>query len=116
MLDQEAKRSYRERARELHEELEEAHRFNDAGRAERIEQELRFLTRELARAIGLFGQDRLNGSSGERARLRVTFAIKSAINKIASNHFTLARHLESSIKTGRFCTYRPDAEDLHWEL
>jgi len=71
MLDQEAKHSYRERARELCEELEEAHRFNDAGRAEKIEQELRFLTRELGRAIGLFGQDRVNGSSAERARLRV---------------------------------------------
>lgn len=116
MLDQEAKHSYRERARELRQELEEAHRFNDAGRAEKIEQELRFLTRELARAIGLFGHDRENGSSGERARLRVTFAIKSAINKIASSHITLARHLESSIRTGRFCTYRPDAEELHWEL
>jgi hypothetical protein len=116
MLDREAKEAYRSRARGLREELVEAQRFNDIGRAEKIEQELRFLTRELASAVGLFGRDRANGSSGERARLRVTFAIKSSIRRISVHHESLARHMDSSIKTGRFCVYRPENNGAGWEL
>ncbi len=116
LLDREAKQSYRERARELREELEEAIRFNDTGRAEKIEEELRFLTRELARAVGLSGRDRTTGSTSERARLRVTFVIKSAISKIAEHHQSLARHLERTIKTGGYCVYRPEEQDSQWEL
>jgi tetratricopeptide (TPR) repeat protein len=110
------KQSYRDLARELRDERETAIRSNDTRRVEKIDNELRLLTRDLARAIGLYGQDRFDGSSGERARLRVAFAIKSAIGKIATPHPDLARHLASSIKTGKFCVYRSDSKDPGWEL
>ncbi len=115
LLDSAARRSYRERARELREELEEARKFNDLGRVMRHEEELQFLTRELAKAVGLFGRDRASGSSHERARLRVTNAIKSAITLITAYHAPLGSHLNKTIKTGFYCAYRPDVR-LDWEL
>jgi hypothetical protein len=114
LLDSAAKDSYRERARDLREELEQARQFNDLGRVAKVEEELQFLTRELARAINLFGRDRAHGSSAERARLRVTNAIKYAITRITTEHEPLALHLNKTIKTGFYCVYRPDVR-LDWE-
>ena len=117
MIDPEAKRSYQARARELRQDLDEAKLNNDPGRVESLGLELRFLMRELARAVGLYGRDRASVSSNERARLRVTNAIKSAIAELSLHHADLARHLEASIKTGLFCSYRPSADStVVWEL
>jgi hypothetical protein len=115
VLDSAAKHSYRERARELREELAEAQRFNDLGRIAQIEQELQFLTRELAKAVNLFGRDRMSGSADERARVRVTGAIKYAVARLTRQHRPLALHLGKNIKTGFYCTYRPEVR-LDWEL
>jgi hypothetical protein len=104
MIDPEAKQAYQARARELRQELNEAKSLNDLGRIESLEQELRFLTRELARAVGLYGRDRANISSNERARLRVTNAIRSAISAVSIHHPLLANHLETSIRTGLSCS------------
>lgn len=93
-----------------------ADRLNDGGRTKSLEEDQRALTAQWAPVNGLVGVDRLSTSAGERARLRVTFAIKSAIGRIAANHALLAHHLESSIKTGRFCVYRVDAGSPRWEL
>jgi hypothetical protein len=78
-LDHCAKLAYRQRIQELREESEEAHSFNDLERAAKIDEEIRFITCELARAIGLGGRDRKTVSPAERARLRVTNAIRWAI-------------------------------------
>jgi len=117
MIDPEAKRSYQTRVRELRQELNEATSNNDLGRVESLEQELRFLMRELARAVGLYGRDRASVSSNERARLRVTNAIRSAISEVSLHHPALASHLGISIRTGLFCAYRPNPDSsVHWEL
>ena len=42
--------------------------------------------REMARAVGLGGRDRRAGSAAERARLNVTRAIKSALQKISEHN------------------------------
>src|SRR6185437_2074157 len=57
-LDAQAKRSYRARLHELREHLDEARSFNDSHRASLLEEEIAFLARELARAVGLRGSDR----------------------------------------------------------
>ena len=51
-LDAKAKASYRERLRDLREEREEASSLGDLGRLSKIEDEIEFLSRELARAVG----------------------------------------------------------------
>jgi hypothetical protein len=45
----------------------------------------------------------------------VTWRIRSAIQKIASAHQTLGRHLANSIHTGLFCSYTPEKE-IDWKI
>jgi len=107
ILDREAKRSYRERLREIRAELEEFRDDNDFEHALKLEEEQDFLTRELSRAIGLFGRDRKFGSESERARKRVSIAITRAIRLISLHDEHFGRYLERSISTGNLCCYTP---------
>jgi tetratricopeptide (TPR) repeat protein len=105
VLDDDAKRAYRVRVRQLDEELEEARSSGNEQAALKIEEELCFLTREIARAVGLFGRDRRAGSEVERARVRVTNSIKFAIGRIAEDHPTLGAYFQKTIRTGANCSY-----------
>jgi pimeloyl-ACP methyl ester carboxylesterase/class 3 adenylate cyclase len=108
VLDDAAKRAYRERIAELEVEIEEAQRWNDLERSARAEGELDALTRELARAVGLGGRDRRAASDSERARVSVTKAVRSAVRRLEDQHPELGRHLSLAVRTGTFCTYDPD--------
>jgi hypothetical protein len=107
MLDDAAKRAYRERLQSLDEDLEEAERFHDVERAAQLRQEREFLGAELARAVGLGGRDRRASNASERARVNVTRAIRGAVKAIAEHDARLGHHLEACIRTGVFCAYRP---------
>lgn len=107
-LDQSAKSSYRERLHELRDELREAKSFNDLGRISKIENEIEFISRELARAVGLGGRDRKACSETERARIRVTMAVKSTVKKITKQHPWLGRSLAHSLRTGNFCSFESE--------
>jgi non-specific serine/threonine protein kinase len=109
VLDDKAKAAYRQRLEELAEELEEAERWADIGRADRARTEIDALTDQLASAVGLGGRDRRAASEVERARVNVTKAIRAAISRMAPYDPTLAHHLERSVRTGAFCSYSPDA-------
>jgi AAA ATPase domain len=106
-LDAKAKASYRQRLRDLREDREEANSLGDLGRLSRIEVEIEFLSRELARAVGLGGRDRRVGSELERARLRVTNAVRSAIKKTRTQCPELGQFLSKSIRTGCVCSFEP---------
>jgi hypothetical protein len=108
VLDAAAKSAYKKRLSELHEELEEARSFNDPVRAERAQEEIDALVQALSAAVGLGGRDRKPTSTAERARLNVTRAIKSSMEKIGQNNAALGQHLNLSINTGTFCSYTPD--------
>jgi hypothetical protein len=56
VLDPQARAAYRQRLRDLQAELAEAQSFNDAGRSEKLQDEIAFLTQELAQAVGLGGR------------------------------------------------------------
>ncbi len=116
-LDRVAKVAYRHRLGELRADLEEAERFNDVGAAARAHEEIEFLTAELAAATGLGGRDRESGSHVERARVLVTVRIRSAIKKIEQCEPALGRHLATTIKTGRLCSYNPEVRQrIVWTL
>lgn len=51
--------------------MSEAEDWNDAGRRERLAEEVAQLEREIARATGLGGRERRAGSAVERARVNV---------------------------------------------
>jgi hypothetical protein len=110
VLDDQARRAYRARLRDLEAELAEAEEANDPGRTERLEEEKERLLDEMRKATGLGGRDRKMGDAAERARSAVTWRIRNAIKKLETAHPTLARHLDHSIKTGVFCSYVPEKE------
>lgn len=117
VLDDEAKAAYRARLRDLSETLSEAEEWNDVRRAEAARVEVQTLERELARAVGLGGRDRLVGSSAERARQTVTKAIKAAVERIGRHDPELAAHLEATVRTGISCSYEPpDPDPFTWRL
>jgi tetratricopeptide (TPR) repeat protein len=116
LLDATAKAAYKARLKELEEELEEAERFNDPARAANARHERDFLVSELARAVGLGGRDRRAASHAERARLNATRAIRAAMANLGRANPALGRHLSSTIRTGRYCSYTPDPRTpITWE-
>jgi tetratricopeptide (TPR) repeat protein len=115
-LDAQAKKSYRMRLNELKTELLEARRFNDQERVWKLEQEASFLTHELTRAVGLGGRDRTGVSEVERARLRVTNAIKFAILRVSKYHPALGQHFRKYVFTGYFCLYGTEPSSTVWRV
>jgi hypothetical protein len=117
MLDADAKAAYRRRLGELRDELDEAKEAANEQRIAAAEEEIDALARELARAVGRGGRDRRAASSTERARLSVSRAIKAAIARVTKNDPKLGAHLASTIRTGTFCSYRPNPRDpVSWRL
>jgi tetratricopeptide (TPR) repeat protein len=117
MLDDQAKVTYRRRLSELQEELEEAKERGNVERAERAEEEIDALTRELSRAVGLGGRSRRAASASERARQSVTKTVKAVLGRIAQSDATLGNIFSRCIKTGIFCSYQPDPDStIAWEF
>jgi non-specific serine/threonine protein kinase len=108
VLDEQAKASYRTRLLELEEDLTEATSWADAGRVARINAEIEFLTHELTGALGLHGRDRKAASDAERARVNITRAIHSTLERIRKYNRELAEHLDVTVHTGMYSAYRPD--------
>ena len=108
VLDATARRAYEDRIRELQAEIDEAEADHDLGRADRAQVEFDALVEQLASALGLGGRARRGGSTAERARSAVTHRIRSTIRKLGAAHPDLGRHLEASIRTGTYCSYRPE--------
>jgi tetratricopeptide (TPR) repeat protein len=108
MLDARAKAAYRRRLAEIEEDVGEARALGDPERAARAELEREFLVRELARAVGLGGRDRLAGAASERARVSVTRALRQALARIREHAPLLGQHLDRAVSTGTYCAYTPD--------
>lgn len=108
VLDEHAKAAYRARLHELEDDLAEATSWSDSGRVTKIREEMEFLTAELTSALGLGGRDRRAVSQAERARVNVTRAIRSAVQRIHAHNSHLGDHLDATLHTGTFCVYRPD--------
>ncbi len=116
-LDARARAELRGRVEDLRREIEEAERFHDLGRLTALRDEFDFLTRELARAVGLGGRARRAVSVDERARVNVTKVIRTALRRITEQSPALGQHLEHAIHTGTTCSYRPDPRaQVMWKL
>jgi predicted ATPase len=108
VLDERARADYRRRMGELREEAELAAAAGDDARAEAARRELETLTEAIAAAFGLGGRPRRAGDLAERARSTVTARMRSAVTRIEESHPALGRHLRNSVRTGTFCSYRPE--------
>jgi tetratricopeptide (TPR) repeat protein len=114
ILDVTAKRAYRERLQDLRQDLDEAERFHDIGTAARLRSEMAFITEQLTAGLRLDGKPRRANSAAERARVNVRNSITSALNLIRTQDKPLWRHFNNALKTGTFCSYHPDSQEL-WE-
>jgi hypothetical protein len=115
VLDDRAKREYRRRIGELEADIAEAEQDHDDERAARAREELDTFVTELTRAVGLGGRDRRAPDAHERARQAIRARIRWAIDRITADHPTLGRHLEASVRTGTFCSYRPE-RPTSWDV
>jgi hypothetical protein len=115
VLDDRARAAYRDRLAELQEDLDDAEQANDPERAARARAELDFLAGELASAYGLGGRARRTGDPTERARKAVAERIRASIARVKGVHPELGRHFENTIRTGTFCSYRPELH-VDWKL
>ncbi len=116
LLDAPARTAYRKRIAALRASMEEAHSRGDASAEDQAEEELRFLTRELAAAVGLGHRPRRAGDTAERARLSVTKAIKAAIARVEDHSPALGAHLRATVRTGTYCSYTPPGDGFSWQL
>jgi hypothetical protein len=58
-----------------------------------------------------------DSATNERARVRVTHAIRHTLRRIETHHAELNEHLRATIKTGTSCAYLPDPRKaVRWEL
>ena len=107
VLDEQARRAYRERLTELAGEIDDAEQKADAGRLAKARREKAMLEDELGRAIGLGGRSRKECSATERARVNVQRRIKDAILRIQEVDADVGRFLARAVRTGTFCCFRP---------
>jgi hypothetical protein len=115
VLDDRARDAYRARIVDLQEDLDEAEAGHDPERAARARAEMDLLAGELAAAYGLGGRPRKAGDAAERARKAVAERIRASLARVLSAHPALGRHLGNSIRTGIFCSYRPETP-VDWKL
>jgi hypothetical protein len=115
VADERARAAYRRRLAELREELERAAAAGDAGRAQRARDELDALERALAEAFGLGGRARRLGDPVERARKAVYNRVRDAVAAVEEALPPLGRHLARSVRTGTYCSYRPDPP-VRWHV
>jgi hypothetical protein len=116
-IDQQAQTDYRRQLREMAEDLAEAERLNDTGRAEHIRCELEFLKGELSAAMGIGGRNRKAAAHVERARGMVRKNIRATLEKIRREDAVLGRYFADAIKTGYYCAYLPAPDrKITWQL
>jgi hypothetical protein len=112
-LDSRARSEYGVRLRELRSELDEANRFNDTGRCERLRAEIELVSDELTTNL----RHRPSSDNAERARGMVSKRIRATLDKIHDEDPALGRHFATSIKTGYFCAYLPDPDHkIAWQM
>jgi len=107
LLDEDARRAYRQRITDLQEQIDEAEADSDLMRAETARSELAWLLAELGHATGLAGHSRAFPSEAERARSSVQKAIRRALVRIGTADPGIRAFLEATIVTGVRCSYRP---------
>jgi len=113
-IDGRALAAYRQRLRDLDEQIADA---ADDEQVARLDAERDALLDELRRATGLGGRTRRAGSSDERARVSVRKAIAAALDRLDECDPPLVRLLRRSVRTGSTCVYAPDPDDrVTWQL
>jgi hypothetical protein len=105
VLDERARRAYRNRLAELEDDIAKADRSGAAAPFAKLLRERDAIQRELVRAAGLGGRMRRAGSATERARINVQKRLKEAIARIAEADAATGQFFARAICTGTFCCF-----------
>ena len=118
VLDKQALREYRERLREIEAELDDARKYNDSGKQERLEEEKRGILAGVRSATGLGDKARNLNSDIDKLRSRISMAIGRVCKKLEEQQAPkLAEHFRESISAekGAF-RYAPTLEIPPWSF
>jgi hypothetical protein len=115
LIDEKAKKSYKARLLSLQEDLSLAEAHNNFQQSAVLQKEYDDILDMLSNSMGLNGRTRKSDDPIEKVRSAVTWRIRNSIKKIATIHPSLGKHLSNSIKTGIFCSYRPE-KNVSWHL
>ena len=107
LLDRQAVAAYRARLARLEAEADTADRLGDAAAAERLAAERDAVLAELRGGTGPGGRRRSFSTASERARVSVTKALGTAVDRIDAQAPRCAAHLRASLRTGHRCRYDP---------
>ncbi|MEV0617372.1 hypothetical protein AB0I81_28890 [Nonomuraea sp. NPDC050404] len=107
LLDEVARRTYKERLAKLEAELAELGPDDGPGRAAALREEREWLMAELASATGIGGRARPFAGTEERARIAVGKAIWRAVTRIAQADEVIGQELRATVRTGARCCYLP---------
>lgn len=117
VFDSKAREAYRQRLAETEEDIADAEANHDLHRAELARADRQFLIDELCRGVGLNGRARTVGDGVERARTSATRSLRYALKRIARHHASLGEHLERTIRTGTYFSYKPDPRaKVEWKV
>ncbi len=105
---------FRRRLADIDNDIDEAARYNDPHRADKLSDEREALLAALRSMLDRHGRQRGVGGDSERARVRATRAIRACIGRIAPELPLLAEHLTIHVRTGGYCSYT--GERSSWEL
>lgn len=114
-LDRRAVEACRQRLAEIDDDIEEARLMGDPERAALAKADRDYLVQELSGAFGLGGRARPVGATAERARTSVSRSLRYALRRIEHHHPLAGAHLQQAVRTGTYCSYRPDpAVAVEW--
>ena len=105
--------------REIHnyrEDIKILKELGDAKEIKTLKDKRKKIKDFLKKNIGKNGKPRKYTIADERARTRVTNAIRLTIEKINNRNPTLALYLKNHIQTGRKCCFIPDSDDSPWSI
>jgi predicted ATPase len=115
VIDAAARRSYEQSIRDLQAEIDEAEANSDYARAYKHQAELDVVVEHLAAVIGHGNRTRRTANSTERARSAVTHRLRTTIRQLGKLHPPLGHHLSHAVKTGTYCSYRPE-QPTTWHM
>lgn len=113
ILDPRAKAEYQRRLEDITSELAEAEGRHDLVAAEKLRDEKEKVVDELTRAFGLGGRPRRVRNPRQRARDRVTKALRRSLLDIEKEHPNFFKHLDASLRRKGTWAYCPESE-LPW--
>jgi pimeloyl-ACP methyl ester carboxylesterase len=113
VLDQAAIAEFKQRVLDIEDEKSAAAECADEALYLELETEQDTLLLVLKQGLGLGGKKRQFSSDTEKARKAVSARIRTTLKQIAEVHSELAEHLQTSLKTGVFCSYNTE-KNIDW--